>query len=78
MKARDVVGRKIVAIRQEWHDADGFSGDRELALVNMELDDGTVITFAGCEVEGDTIAVATVHKHLRRKEADAAKGGVER
>jgi hypothetical protein len=58
MRARDVVGRRIVGVRQER--VRGNSGRAIYHVDAFVLDDGTVVNFDTADMEHDTAIEATV------------------
>lgn len=69
MRARDVVGRRIVEIEQVRKQCTTYGGHAVTAIQAIMLDDGTRITFTGVEVEyGDPVVTANAIKPMRRRD----------
>jgi hypothetical protein len=60
MKARDVIGRRIVAVRQERVRLN--TGRTAYHVDAFVLDDGTVVNFDTADREDDNVVEATVWK----------------
>lgn len=78
MKARDVIGRRIVAVHQQRvpadRAADGFVLREGFTHIDgIVLDNGTVITFGVIELEGDYGVEPTVHRAPMVSEDDARR-----
>lgn len=65
MKARDIVGRRIVAIGQEQFKRRECQSDRETSFNWIKLDNETVISFCAHESDGGPYVAATVNKPKR-------------
>lgn len=65
MRARDLVGRKIVKVNQSrW--ANSNCGDRWV-IDSLVLDNGAVVTFTTVEGDGDYGTDVTVHRPQKKK-----------
>jgi hypothetical protein len=65
MKARDVIGRRIVAVRQQRVRSN--AGRVLYHLDELELDDGTVLKFTVTDRENDSVVEATTWPPKREK-----------
>lgn len=61
MRARDVVGKRIVAVRQQRFKPRRY-GDVRTALCSLALDDGTVLSFQACEGDAEPYVEGHVWK----------------
>jgi hypothetical protein len=60
MKARDIVGRRVVAVNQS--PITNTAGDIIWAIIGFQLDNGTTIHFYVEELHGDYAVGATTHR----------------
>jgi len=66
MKARDAIGRRIVAVEQEREMLASSGSDFVVKIRALVLDNGTRIEFRGVEIEyGDPVVEATAIKRSK-------------
>lgn len=75
MRARDVVGKKIVRVNQDRFCAREFTKEQAVALDSIELDNGMLLVFNARESVGQPYVTCDVLKLEDRKSAALAREG---